>query len=133
MMPDWLPYTYPFELFGVLTLSGISLLYAFVMHLRVRTLVRRSRERHEELESRLRGVAERIERLQPPAAEEHPPVQSPGRSLQLNQRGQALRMRHRGEKLETISAALGIPRNEIDLLFKVHQLSLEAVENKAAG
>ena len=32
-------------------------------------------------------------------------------------------MRRRGESCETISGALGIPRNEVDLLLKVHVIS----------
>jgi len=38
-----------------------------------------------------------------------------------------LRMRRRGESPETISGALGIARNEVDLLLRVHELSLDHV------
>jgi len=37
-------------------------------------------------------------------------------------------MRRRGENPETIAAALSLPRNEVDLLLKVHQLALEQVD-----
>ena len=40
--------------------------------------------------------------------------------LNLTKRAQALRMHHRGESLPTIAAALQSPRNEIELLLKVH-------------
>jgi hypothetical protein len=31
-------------------------------------------------------------------------------------------MRRRGESLESITAALAVPRNEIELLLKVHEM-----------
>ena len=64
------------------------------------------------------------------------PVPPAGQPLNLNKRGQVLRMRRRGENPETIAAALSIPQNEVDLLLKVHQMSLEQVEKgstQAAG
>jgi hypothetical protein len=43
-------------------------------------------------------------------------------SINLTKRAQALRMRRRGESLESITAALSVPRNEIELLLKVHEM-----------
>ena len=43
-------------------------------------------------------------------------------SINLTKRAQALRMRRRGESLESITAALAVPRNEIELLLKVHEM-----------
>jgi hypothetical protein len=40
--------------------------------------------------------------------------------LNLTKRAQALRMHRRGEPLAAISAALQSPRNEIELLLKLH-------------
>jgi hypothetical protein len=40
-------------------------------------------------------------------------------------------MRRRGESTETIAGALGIPRNEVDLLLKVHRMAIEHVEKSA--
>jgi hypothetical protein len=37
-------------------------------------------------------------------------------------------MRRRGERAESIAGALSIPRNEVELLLKVHDLSLERAE-----
>jgi hypothetical protein len=42
-----------------------------------------------------------------------------GRTLTPSTRAQALQMQDRGESPTTIAAALGAPRNEIDLLFKI--------------
>lgn len=43
-------------------------------------------------------------------------------SLNLTRRTQALRMRRRGESVESIAAALATPRNEIELLLKVYEM-----------
>ena len=43
--------------------------------------------------------------------------------LNLTKRSQALQMFRRGETPQDISAALSIPRNEVDLLVRVHALS----------
>ena len=43
-------------------------------------------------------------------------------SINITKRAQALRMRRRGESLESITAALAVPRNEIELLLKVHEM-----------
>ena len=43
-------------------------------------------------------------------------------SLNLTRRAQALRMRRRGESVESIAAALSTPRNEIELLLKVYEM-----------
>jgi hypothetical protein len=57
------------------------------------------------------------------------PVESGGsqvlQSVNLNKRSLALRMHRRGETPEQISASLSIPRNEVDLLLKVHKSVLE--------
>jgi hypothetical protein len=41
-------------------------------------------------------------------------------SINLTKRAQALRMSRRGESAESITAALAVPRNEVELLLKVH-------------
>jgi hypothetical protein len=129
MISDWLPPMPPVEFFAVLALAGSCLLYVFILHMKMHTFARRGRERHEQLESRLAQVIEVAERLQSQSEESArpAPVAQPGQSLNLNKRGQVLRMRRRGENPETISAALRIPQNEVDLLLKVHELSLQQV------
>ncbi|HTM50361.1 MAG TPA: hypothetical protein VL285_16825 [Bryobacteraceae bacterium] len=65
-------------------------------------------ERYQEL-SRVSGL------LVPPA-----PIRS---GLNISKRSQALQMLRRGETAQDISAALAIPRNEIDLLVKVQRMT----------
>jgi len=61
----------------------------------------------------------------------HPPVAlAPGLpkpGLNLNKRSQALRMHRRGEAADQIAAALELPRQEVDLLIKVHRVVLSTV------
>jgi hypothetical protein len=46
-----------------------------------------------------------------------------GQDLNLTRRAQAIRMQRRGESAATITAALRVPRNEIDLLLKIQKLA----------
>jgi hypothetical protein len=133
MIPDWLSLIHPIEMYGVMALAGSCLLYAFIVHLEMRTLSRRGLERHERLENRLALMAEVAERMQSQLEETSRPVavsaSLTGQSLNLNKRGQVLRMQRRGETPETIAAALRIPQNEVTLLLKVHELSREHVSH----
>jgi len=134
MTMDWLPLIQPLEIFTVLALSATCLLYAFLLHLNMRAMARRSREDREHFERSMADVLDATERLRTEREERArpSPVPAPGQPLNLNKRGQVLRMRRRGENPETIAAALSIPQNEVDLLLKVHQMSLEQVEKGSA-
>ena len=73
----------------------------------------------------MEALVARFENLEQQAADlrRQPAEAAPdaGRAaLNLNKRAQVLRMHRRGESLATISAALQSPRNEIELLVKVH-------------
>lgn len=61
----------------------------------------------------------------------HPPVAPtpglPKPGLNLSKRSHALRMHRRGEAAEQIAAALELPRQEVDLLLKVHRIVLSSV------
>jgi hypothetical protein len=45
----------------------------------------------------------------------------------LSKRSQALRMHRRGESSEQIAAALDLPRQEVELLLKVHRIVIQSV------
>lgn len=49
---------------------------------------------------------------------------APKSSMNLSRRSQALRLRRKGEPPEKIAAALDMPRQEVDLLLKVHEIVL---------
>lgn len=73
----------------------------------------------EQMEAALAEISTRSQEL--PAAA--PPRPGAFRaSLNLTRRTQALRMRRRGESVESIAAALAAPRNEIELLLKVYEM-----------
>jgi hypothetical protein len=99
--------------------------------MKMRTLARKSRQQREDLEGRVNQVAEMAEALKAQLAEMEKPQGVPAQPLNLNKRGQILRMRGRGERPETIAGALSIPRNEVELLIKVHDLSRERTETGA--
>jgi hypothetical protein len=72
-----------------------------------------SQSRLEELRERLRLAEER------PASAPGPPRSG----LNLNNRGQALRMLRRGVDAQTVATSLNLPRPEIELLIRVQELS----------
>jgi hypothetical protein len=118
---------------GLVAVAASCLLYTFVLHMKMRTLGRRSREQREQLEGRVTQIAETAEQLKAQLAEMEKPQWMPAQPLNLNKRGQILRMRRRGERPETIAGALALPRNEVELLLKVHDLSQEQVEKGAVA
>jgi hypothetical protein len=128
MIPEWQMIGHLIEIYGLLSVAGTCLLYAFVLHVKVRNLSRLVRDEREHFKTRMERWSEEVESLREELSVEaiRPPAGQQG--LNLNKRGQALRMRRRGENPETIAAALSIPRSEVDLLLKVHQLALEQVD-----
>jgi hypothetical protein len=129
-IPNWL--FHALELYGMLALTALCFLYALVLHAKVRGIARDHREQCETLQGGLSRALEAMGQLR--AQLEEAAVQSPpatpalGPAINLNKRGHALRMSRRGESPETIAGALGVPRNEVDLLLKVHFLALGHVE-----
>ena len=55
-----------------------------------------------------------------------PQVSSIRPGINTSRRSQVLRLHRRGERAEHISAVLGIPQGEVDLLLKVHRDALVA-------
>jgi len=75
----------------------------------------------------MEALAARFESLQEQAAElRRLPVEAvpdAGRAaLNLNKRAQVLRMHRRGDPPERIASLLEVPRQEVDLLIKVHRI-----------
>ena len=72
------------------------------------------------------ALAAQIHDLQShPPALVAPGLPKPG--MNLNKRSQALRMHRRGETADRIAAALELPRQEVELLIKVHRVVLSTV------
>lgn len=76
-----------------------------------------SRLQIEEMRAELRDAENRTAQLVPPAP--------PRSGLNLNMRTQVLRMLRHGEAEDNIASKLGLPRNAVTLLLKVHKLSSE--------
>ncbi len=79
----------------------------------------RWRQRIEDLEFRCRELTELTQVFVAP-----PPTQS---GLNLNKRSQALQMHRRGDPPERIAAALSVPRNEVELLLRVHAIMISSL------
>ena len=69
------------------------------------------------MRAELRDAEERTAQLVPP-----PPAKS---GLNLNTRTQVLRMFRHGEGTEKIASKLGLPKNEVSLVLKVHKLAID--------
>ena len=72
----------------------------------------------DEIRSRLKSAAEQepVQIISPPAARS---------GFNLSRRVQAMRLSRRGESVEHIAAALGVPDREVELLLRVQQMSAE--------
>jgi len=52
--------------------------------------------------------------------------------VNLNKRNQVIRMSRRGQPAANIAASLSMSRKEVELLLKIHALSLSKVSEKAS-
>ena len=100
--------------------AGLGLcLYLFcTLKIEIRTLQKKSLAKDVLLEGAIRELRLAVE--QAAAAPREPHLPRPA-ELDLTKRTQVLRMDRRGESPATIAGALGVPRNEIDLLLKLHR------------
>ncbi len=60
-----------------------------------------------------------------------PTVWSGNASINLNRRGQVLRLFRRGDTSRQIASALSIRRGEVDLIIKVHRMVLNSAGTRA--
>jgi hypothetical protein len=120
--------------FGLLVGSlGLSLLALARAKAVSKDSTRDARTVREEHESALAAMRQSLDdltsqvhdiRIQPAA----PPAAGPPRAaLNLSKRSQALRMHRRGETPQKIAAALEIPRQELELLLKVHSIVMSNI------
>jgi len=115
---DWI--LSPLALYTVVALALVGCASLFIV-----TKVELSQLRRAADQSRM-DLAKKIEEVESAIADipaaAPAPVLTLRPSINLTKRAQALRMRRRGESLESITAALSVPRNEIELLLKVHEM-----------
>ena len=115
---DWI--LSPLALYTVVALALVGCASLFIV-----TKVELSQLRRAADQSRM-DLAKKIEEVESAMADIPAAAPAPmlmvRPSINLTKRAQALRMRRRGESLESITAALAVPRNEIELLLKVHEM-----------
>ena len=92
--------------------------------LRAQVENRQLKRQMEEIALRLEDAEDRAGVLVPPAP--------PKSGLNLGRRTQVIRMWRRGDRAEAIATTLNLPKNEVELLLKVHQLSVNAGRLAAA-
>jgi hypothetical protein len=92
--------------------------------LRAQAENRQLKQQMEEIALRLEDAEDRAGVLVPPAP--------PKSGLNLGRRTQVIRMWRRGDRAEAIATTLNLPKNEVELLLKVHQLSVNAGRLAAA-
>ena len=124
MRLDWIlnPLTMYILVALALTACGCLSLATKIEVCRLRKLAKQSEE----------ALAKRIEELEFTATtaaaaptNAAPPLRP---FVNITKRAQALRMRRRGESVETITGALAVPRHEVELLLKLHEM-LEGRKN----
>lgn len=83
-------------------------------------------ESNQAVMARLDGLAaEREESPRRALAEPLPGTAKPG--MNLSRRSQALRLRRKGESPEEIARSLALPRQEVELLLKVHEIVMNQI------
>ena len=125
-------------LLGVVTgLVLAAIVLSFMVLLHMQSLARSGHARAGEMEQRIQAALKTAEadirtlgnelhelELQP-ALNGSPPV--PRAAFNLGKRTQALRMHRQGDSAEKIAASLELPRQEVELLLKVHRIVLSKV------
>jgi hypothetical protein len=79
----------------------------------------------EDMRNELREAERRTAQLVPPAP--------PKSGLNLSRRTQAIRMFRHGADAESIASRLGLPKNEVILLLKVHNLAVTGTVGQAVS
>ena len=117
----------------ILCATAVSLIAVHRAYCMLREMDGRARNRQshsnaefDALRTTVEALAAQIHDLQNhPNVAPLPGLPKPG--LNLSKRSHALRMHRRGEGAEQIAAALELPRQEVDLLLKVHRIVLSSV------
>jgi hypothetical protein len=125
---DLIPYV-----IAAASLAGSVALFVLLKIEMRRTAARSSRDRFA-LEERCGRLELSLENLNRAVADlpqgsfgVAPPAGPPRMSMNVNHRAQVLRLARRGERVEQIAAALGLPQREVELLLKVHQATVAAL------
>jgi hypothetical protein len=132
MMLDWM--LHPVLQYGLLGAGlGLCLYLFFTLKVELAKLDRRHQDIHDELSRAVSGLRAELDQARAQMCELQeqskmlvPPAPTTS-GLNLSKRGQVLQMHRRGQSAEQIAASLALPKTEVDLLLKVHQIVLEQV------
>jgi hypothetical protein len=117
----------------ILCATAVSLFAVYRAHALLRNMHTPSSDKQSQdaaglqsLRDSVSALAAQVHDLQsyPPVA---PPPGLPKPGLNLSKRSHALRMHRRGEGADQIAAALELPRQEVELLLKVHRIVLSSM------
>ena len=117
----------------ILSGTAISLFAVYRAYCLLREMQNPALHRKPQADAGLQSLRDTVDALaeQLHDLQKHPPIaQSPGLprpGFNLNKRSHALRMHRHGEGAEQIASALDLPRQEVDLLLKVHRIVLSNV------
>ncbi len=125
----------PLSIVCGLTLCGtaVSVLAVYRAYCLLREMNQRAGDKQSQNDAGSQALRDTVEALaaQIHDLQSHPPVAPtpgiPKPGLNLSKRSHALRMHRRGEGAEQIAAALELPRQEVDLLLKVHRIVISNV------
>ena len=133
---DWLkriadPGVLPIAIMSGLVLASVA--GSFLANARAKAMARNARDQSKALEERLTSALDeahaRVESLGIELEEVRqstlliPNAPRPG--FNLSKRSQALRMYRRGDPPDRIATELGVSRQEVDLLLKVHRIVIK--------
>lgn len=117
----------------ILCATGVSLFALHRSHCLLREMDRLAGGKQSRTDHGLQALRDTVDALaaQIHDLQSHPPVAPtpglPRPGLNLSKRSHALRMHRRGEGAGQIATALELPRQEVDLLLKVHRIVLSSV------
>jgi len=116
-----------------LALAGLAL-FVLVLHFTLRRTLHRStaavKRDLQQVESQLARLRDDLSCAMTRIADAEErtgvlvPPPAPKSGLNLNRRTQVIRMSRRGDHPENIAASLGLPKQEVELLLKVHHLAV---------
>lgn len=119
-------------LFGSYAFQTAGAIVCVLVYLALKKELRRVRSRLTVLDFTLRLDAMNT-RLQEAEQRAGTPALSPGRrSVNVGKRSQVIRLSRRGEPPETIAAMLNLPRREVELLLKVHNIASASASGMAS-
>ena len=113
--------------------TATSLFAVYRAHCMLHEMDGRAGDRKSQRDAELQALRDTLEALaaQLHDLQNHPPVAAPPGlpkpGLNLSKRSHALRMHRHGEGADQIAAALDLPRQEVELLLKVHRIVLSSV------